>query len=203
LDHHRRQSTNDVIKTSLQSVIDFVEGSRQPQSHPIAKSAAPRRKSATPDENLQVKRAPTEDDLETGCFTDVSFAGRFAHAQPGEESGGGGLDSTDGGCFTEVSFAGRFARPSCEPARRLEESSAVTVSRVQVSKAAAATTHPPPPPTALASVSTGNGKEVIPDSMPPQEDSLIGPIEKNLSHIESHRKDMSVSLYSFLKLILK
>ena len=137
LDYHRRQSTNEAIKTSLQSVIDFVGGgtARQPPLPPSTRrKETPRRQSTSPDENLQVKRSPTEDDLETGCFTDVSFAGTFAaQAQP-EESGQ--LD-TDGGCFTEVSFAGTFARPSCEPTRRLEDSTAVTVSKVVVNKAAA------------------------------------------------------------------
>jgi hypothetical protein len=96
----------------------------------------PQRKSNSPDENLLVKRTPTDDDLETGCFTDVSFAGTFAQAAQPEESFV--ALETDGGCFTEVSFAGTFARSSCEPPRpRLEDSrSAVRVSRVTVNPAA-------------------------------------------------------------------
>ncbi len=95
----------------------------------------PQRKSSSPDENLLVKRTPTDDDLETGCFTDVSFAGTFAQAAQPEESV---PLETDGGCFTEVSFAGTFARSSCEPPRPcLEDSrSAVRVSRVTVNPAA-------------------------------------------------------------------
>ena len=33
---------------------------------------------------IKVTPAPTEDDLQHGCFTDVSFAGTFACAQPEE-----------------------------------------------------------------------------------------------------------------------
>ncbi len=144
LDHHRRQSSNQLLKTSLQTVIDFVEGAttstttnREPKHQPSSlHMEAPQRKSSSPDENLLVKRTPTEDDLETGCFTDVSFAGTFAQAAQPEESSV--PLETDGGCFTEVSFAGTFARSSCEPPRpRLEDSrSAVRVSRVTVNPAA-------------------------------------------------------------------
>jgi hypothetical protein len=144
LDHHRRQSSNQLLKTSLQSVIDFVEGAttstttiREAKHQPSSlHMEAPHRKSSSPDENLLVKRTPTDDDLETGCFTDVSFAGTFAQAAQPEESSV--PLETDGGCFTEVSFAGTFARSSCEPPRpRLEDSrSAVRVSRVTVSPAA-------------------------------------------------------------------
>ncbi len=141
LDHHRRQSSNQLLKTSLQTVIDFVEGAtttttmtnREPKHQNVE---VPHRKSNSPDENLLVKRTPTDDDLETGCFTDVSFAGTFAQAAQPEESSV--PLETDGGCFTEVSFAGTFARSSCEPPRpRLEDSrSAVRVSRVTVNPAA-------------------------------------------------------------------
>jgi hypothetical protein len=140
LDHHRRQSSNQLLKTSLQTVIDFVEDATtstttncKPKHQHME---VPQRKSSSPDENLLVKRTPTDDDLETGCFTDVSFAGTFAQAAQPEESSV--PLETDGGCFTEVSFAGTFARSSCEPPRpRLEDSrSAVRVSRVTVNPAA-------------------------------------------------------------------
>jgi hypothetical protein len=151
LDHHRRQSSNQLLKTSLQTVIDFVEGATTSTTTNCKPKhqhkEVPHRKSSSPDENLLVKRTPTEDDLETGCFTDVSFAGTFAQAAQPEESSV--PLETDGGCFTEVSFAGTFARSSCEPPRpRLEDSrSAVRVSRVTVNPAA-----PVAPPLSAVSV---------------------------------------------------
>jgi hypothetical protein len=176
LDHHRRQSSNQLLKTSLQSVIDFVEGAttttRETRHQPSSlHMEAPQRKSSSPDENLLVKRTPTDDDLETGCFTDVSFAGTFAQATQPEESSV--PLETDGGCFTEVSFAGTFARSSCEPPRpRLEDSrSAVRVSRVTVNPAAplsavtvSRVTASPAPP--LSAVTTAVAKKSLPVTSP-------------------------------------
>jgi hypothetical protein len=135
LDYHRRQSTNQMVRTSLQSVINLVGETRKSAGDvPSFGESLPRRKSTSPEDNLEVKRSPTEADLETGCFTDVSFAGTFAQAQPEESLLL--MEDTDGGCFTEVSFAGTFARHSLEPpGRRLEDGSAVTVSQVTVSRA--------------------------------------------------------------------
>ena len=70
---------------------------------------------------LRVKKAPTEEDLSTGCFTDVSFAGTFA--TPVQQ------ESTQG-CFTEVSFAGTFAQRSLETSHHLIQPQDVIVNKV-------------------------------------------------------------------------
>lgn len=114
LHNHKRHSTNEALKSSVQPLIDYIEVSG---SQLLGDEADDDRAG----HNLEVKKAPTEDDLDRGCFTDVSFAGTFATAQPEESIQG---------CFTEISFAGTFAQTSMESQHRLEDASAIVIKKV-------------------------------------------------------------------------
>ena len=80
LDYHKRKSSNDDLKTSLQVVMDFVEHNKCDPKDPIEERTNQVKLSES-EANLPVKLSPTEDDLQKGCFTDVSFAGSFGVAQ--------------------------------------------------------------------------------------------------------------------------
>ena len=80
LDYHKRKSSNDDLKTSLQVVMDFVEQNKCDPKDPIEERTNQVKPSES-EANLPVKLSPTEDDLQKGCFTDVSFAGSFGVAQ--------------------------------------------------------------------------------------------------------------------------
>ena len=82
-----------------------------------------------------VQTSPTDTELQSGCFTDVSFAGSFAGCHSpveDEKRRGGKKDNEDGhgtnsGTFTEISYAGSFASTgskssssSCSPVQSEE-----------------------------------------------------------------------------------
>ena len=61
--------------------MDFVEQNKCDPKDPTEEKTNLMIKPSESEANLPVKISPTEDDLQKGCFTDVSFAGSFGVAQ--------------------------------------------------------------------------------------------------------------------------
>ena len=104
----------------------------------VTPPSSPHPKSSTnfaPHSPTVLQTPPTDTELRSGCFTDISFAGSFAgcHSPVEEEkTRGGKKDPEDGhgtnsGTFTEISYAGSFASTgskssssSCSPVQSEE-----------------------------------------------------------------------------------
>ena len=86
----KKEATTSQAKTnSIEEFLESAKRTRQKYQDMLKDDSDPDKKN----DSLEVKTEPTERDLQTGCFTDVSYAGYFANPKTPENSQGANMNN--------------------------------------------------------------------------------------------------------------
>ena len=86
----KKEATTSQAKTnSIDEFLESAKRTRQKYQDMLKDDSDSDKKN----DSLEVKTEPTERDLQTGCFTDVSFAGYFANSKTPENSQGANMNN--------------------------------------------------------------------------------------------------------------